>query len=198
MKLLGLSGSPSVKPRCSKTLIAIEMAMEFAGKFNPSVSTEIINLRDHDVQFCDGRNPEEYEGVTQEIIKKIQAADGLLVATPMYRGSYTGILKNIFDIIPNDALAGKPVGLIATAASDHHYLALEHELKPLLGFFHAFVLPGSVYINNDHYSEKTLIDVGIIDRLRQLGEGVVRLYEHLPQEALGASGPVIIRKVLTT
>ncbi len=136
MKLLGLSGGMS-----QHTIVAIEKALEFAHKHDDSIAIEALNINDCDIQYCDGRNPSEYGGDAKLVIEKIINADALIIGTPMYRGSYTGRLKNVFDILPNDALMGKPVGLIATGGSDHHYLALEQELRPLLIFFYAFVIP---------------------------------------------------------
>lgn len=193
MKILGLCGSPTAP---SKTLIAVQKAIDYAVEFDPSISAEVINIRDYDVQFCNAQESHKYEGDTQKIIGKIVEADALIIGTPMYRGSYTGILKNIFDIIPNDALIGKPIGLIATGGSDHHFLAIEHELKPLLGFFLAYPLPGAVYANNTHYSDSSLIDAGILERLQKLAQDVVNFSKLIPKELVGAAGPVITRKSL--
>ena len=118
----------------------------------------------------------------------------------MYRGTYTGILKNIFDLIPNDAMTGKPVGLVATGGSDHHYLALEHELKPLLGFFMSLVLPGVVYANNGHFSLGKIDSDELLIKLKQLGESVVNFHKILPVDRLsiiGALAPTIKRESLS-
>lgn len=192
MKLLGLSGS--LTPR-SKTLIAIEKAAEFA-QYDSSVETEIISLRDFDIQFCDGRDPALYQGDTKQVIEKIKEADALIVGSPIYRGSYSGALKNVFDLIPNDALKGKVVGLIATGGTYHHFLAIEHQLKPLLGFFRAHIVPGSVYAHNHHYSDKTLVDSDVLQRLQDLGEDIVALQKRIGEEYIGAGSPSIPRRAL--
>jgi MsuE subfamily FMN reductase len=150
MKLLGISGGPT---QSSKTLLAVNAAVDYAYKLDSSIDIEVLNISYFDVQFCDARDPANYEGDARILIDKISDADAYVIGTPMYRGTYTGILKNLFDLIPNESMIGKPVGLIATGGSDHHYLALEHELKPLLGFFLAMVLPGVVYANNSPYSQ---------------------------------------------
>jgi len=194
MKLLGISGGMS-----QKTLVALEKALDFAFQYDNSIEIEIISIGELDIQFCDGRDPAKYEGDAKLVIDKITAADALIFGTPMYRGSYTGLLKNVFDLIPNDALFGKPVGLIATGGSDHHYLALEHELKPLLGFFLAHAIPGSVYANNEHYSNRDLIDQDVIDHLRELAESIVNFLRILPEDKaslVGARAPAIKRKPL--
>ena len=122
MKLLGISGGLS-----RKTLIAVEKALDCAKRHDSSIYVEAINISELNIQFCYARDPATYEGDSKLIIDKIIEADAVVFGTPMYRGTYTGLLKNVFDLIPNDALIGKPVGLIATGGSDHHYLALEHE-----------------------------------------------------------------------
>jgi len=194
MRLLGLSGGLSLK-----TLVAIEKALEFAKQYDSTVDVEALNIGEYDVQFCDGRDPAKYEGDSKLVIDKIVEADAMLIGTPMYRGTYTGLLKNVFDLIPNDALLGKPVGLIATGGSDHHYLAIEHELKPIMGFFLAHVLPGGVYANNEHYSDSDLVSEDILERLEQLARSIVNFAKIIPSDRLsivGALGPTIYRKSL--
>ena len=151
MKLVGVSGSPSTP---SKTLLLVEAVVAQAGDADASV----INLRDRDVVLCDGRDPSGYDGDTRAVIDEVVAADALVVGTPMYRGGYTGRLKNLFDLLPNDALEGKPVGIVATGGSDHHFLAIEHELKPLVGFFRAYAVPGAVYAHDGHFAGGELVD----------------------------------------
>jgi len=192
MYLLGLSGG--LRPR-SKTLIAVRRAVAYAQAAHPSIEAEVVNVRDLDMTFCDGRE-EPYEGDTGTLVDKIVRADGLIVGTPMYRGSYTGVLKNVLDVIPNDALVGKPVGWIATGGTDHHYLAIEHELKPVLGLFRAYPIPGAVYANNSHYSDDDLVDEGVLERLDELGRAVVEFAELVPRELVGARPPHIPRRAL--
>lgn len=194
MKLLGISGGLS-----QKTLVAVEKALDFAYQYDNSIEIEVISIGELNIQFCDGRDPAKYDGDAKFIINKIIEADALIFGTPMYRGSYTGLLKNVFDLIPNDALLGKPVGLIATGGSDHHYLAVEHELKPLLGFFLAHAIPGSVYANNEHYSNRDLVSQEVLDRLRELAESIVNFVRILPKDKtslIGARAPTIGRKPL--
>lgn len=193
MKLLGLSGSPT-RNTPSRTLNAVKQAMEFAQKQDASIDMETINVRDLDIVLCDGRDPALYENDTKTLIDKIVAADALILGTPVYRGSYTGILKNVFDVLPNDALVGKSVGIVVTGSTQHHYLAIEHEIKPLLGFFHAHALPGGVYLTREHFNDSVLVDEGAIERIKQLSAAIVQFVKHVPNDRnllAGASGPEI-------
>lgn len=194
MKLVGISGSPSVR---SKTLLAVRRALEFAAESDAELEVTLINLRDYDIVFCDGREPELYEGDTRTVIDEVTSADAVIVGSPMYRGSYTGRLKNLFDVLPNDAVRGKPVGLIATGGSDHHYLAIDHELRPLMAFFGAHTIPGAVYANNGHYSGGELVDEEVLDRLRDVALACVHFAQRLgPADAVGPLPPAIKREFL--
>lgn len=185
MKLLGVSGGMS-----QHTIVAVEKALEFAYQYDDSINIETLNIGEYDIQYCDGRDPTKYDGDAKLIIEKFKDADALIIGTPMYRGSYTGMLKNVFDILPNDALMGKPVGLIATGGSDHHYLALEQELRPLLIFFYAFVIPGTVYINNKQVTNEPFTIRESLDHLNLLAKSVVNLTKYLPSDKTEVIGPL--------
>lgn len=91
---------------------------------------------------------------------------------------YTGALKNFFDLIPNepggnDPLRGKVIGLLATGGSDHHYLVLEHELRPLLGFFGAYTLARTIYASPKDFDAQKQVQGKLIEDLTALGREVV-------------------------
>jgi FMN reductase len=81
----------------------------------------------------------------RSVLQAIESADALVVGTPVYKGSYTGAMKHLFDLIPPNALAGKPVLLAATAGSPLHGLVTEHQLRPLFGFFNARTMPTTIF-----------------------------------------------------
>ena len=85
--------------------------------------------------FADGRPPEQYGDDTASIVARVGAADAVILASPVYRGSFTGALKNLLDHLPVDALAGKPVGIVAMGASAHHYLGVDWHLRDVLAWF---------------------------------------------------------------
>ena len=84
-------------------------------------------------------------------VEAIASADLVVVATPVYRGSYTGLLKHLIDLVPQDALRGTPVLLAATGGSDEHSLVIDHELRPLFSFFGALTLPTGVYARDGDF-----------------------------------------------
>ena len=193
MKLLGISGSLS---KHSKTGIAVNKALEFAKEFDESLETELVSLSDYDLVFCDGRNPDLYIGDTRRLIDKVTDADVYIIGSPIYRGTFTGALKNLFDLIPNDALKGKAVGIIATGGSNHHFLAIEHHFKPIFGYFNAYTVPAGVYVNNSHYNNGELTDTEILERLEKLSNQTVRLSALLKRPFNGPDQPEIKRESL--
>ena len=81
----------------------------------------------------------------------------LVAASPVYKASYTGLFKHLFDLLDPKALEGRHVLLAATGGSDRHALVIEHQLRPLFAFFGAHVLPVSLYaVNGDFVSSKEL------------------------------------------
>jgi FMN reductase len=138
------------------------------------LATELINLADKRIAFADGRSPEQYQDDTAALVSSAQAADALVLATPVYRGSITGALKNLLDHFPVDALIGKPIGVVAMGATAHHYLGADWHLRDVLAWFGALVVPTSVYLSSGDFVEGQLNDAARQD-LSALLEAVVKL-----------------------
>lgn len=94
----------------------------------------------------------------------VEQADIVVVATPVFRGSYTGLFKHFFDFIDQDALIDKPVLLAATGGSERHALMIDHQLRPLFSFFQARTLPLGVYATDKDFTDYCLQDAALIQR----------------------------------
>jgi FMN reductase len=94
----------------------------------------------------------------------VEQADIVVVATPVYRGSYTGLFKHFFDFIHQDALIDKPVLLAATGGSERHALMIDHQLRPLFSFFQARTLPLGVYATDKDFLDYRLQDEALLQR----------------------------------
>lgn len=81
----------------------------------------------------------------EDALAAVEGADVLVVGTPVYRASFTGLFKHFFDFVEQRALVDTPVLLTATGGSERHTLTIEHQLRPLFGFFQALTLPTGVY-----------------------------------------------------
>ncbi|WP_274310207.1 NADPH-dependent FMN reductase [Solibacillus daqui] len=85
------------------------------------------------------------EAIAAEIVK-VGAADIVVFLTPIYKGSYTGILKTFIDLLPQKGLEGKQVFPVAIGGSIAHLLALEYSLKPVLSILGATNIDCPIYI----------------------------------------------------
>src|SRR5690606_10239807 len=87
----------------------------------------------------------------EEQLVAIERADLLIVGSPVYRASFTGLFKHLFDFVGQYDLVGKPVLLAATGGGERHALMIEHQLRPLFAFFQALTLPLGVYASNGDF-----------------------------------------------
>ncbi|PIG09673.1 FMN reductase [Comamonas sp. 26] len=103
------------------------------------------------------------EAVVQQLAA-VEQADVLVVATPVFRGSYTGLFKHFFDFIDQDALIDKPILLAATGGSERHSLVIDHQLRPLFSFFQARTLPLGIYATDQDFAGYRLQSEALIER----------------------------------
>lgn len=170
MKIVGISGAVIG----SKTKTAVEYVLDEIKKNYPDVEVELIDLSEKDIQFADGRDYRDYsEGDTTAVAETIMSADGLIVGTPTYQGSISGALKNIFDLMPESAFLDKSVGIIATAGSSKHYLVVEQQLKPVLSYMKARIVPKYVFIEEKQYDRQTIVDDDVLFRLKRLSDDII-------------------------
>lgn len=108
--------------------------------------------------FADGRPLEQLSDDTPKLVRAVASADAVLLATPVYRGTLTGALKNALDLLPIEALQGKPVGIVAMGATLHHYLGAESHLRDILAWFGAITLPTGVYLSSADFADGVLTD----------------------------------------
>lgn len=88
----------------------------------------------------------------------VAGADGLIVVTPVFSASYSGLFKSFFDVLDRDALTGKPVLIAATGGTARHSLVLEHALRPLFAYLRAVVVPTGVYAASEDWGAEGLAE----------------------------------------
>ncbi|MCZ8516689.1 NAD(P)H-dependent oxidoreductase [Paenibacillus filicis] len=173
MKIVGLSGSIVG----SKTRTAIDYAMKEIAEKYPDADATLIDLSEYDIQFSDGRNYLEYEGDTGHVAKTVMEADAIIIGTPIFQASIPGTLKNIFDLLPPQALRDKIVGLLVTAGSSRHFLVAEQQLKPILTYVKAQIVQTYVFIEEKDFYRKEITNDDVLFRIRRLVEDTVVLTE---------------------
>jgi FMN reductase len=141
LKVVAVSGSLQ---RPSRTLVLVEQLLAALGDAVP-IDVHLIELGDIGPQFAGTLYRSQLPPAVETQVAAIESADLLLVASPVYRGSYTGLFKHLFDFVHHEALTDKPVLLAATGGSDRHALVIDHQLRPLFSFFQALTLPIGVY-----------------------------------------------------
>ncbi|MEP7455777.1 FMN reductase [Phyllobacterium sp. SB3] len=139
--VVGLSGNFS-RPSKTKSLVT-SVVSRISDSYG--LTHEVYDLIDIGDSLGAARHINELSPAASNILENVLAADILVVGTPTYKGSYTGLFKHFIDLIDARALQGKPVVLTATGAGDRHALIIEHQLRPLFGFFAAHTLPTGIY-----------------------------------------------------
>ena len=126
------------------------------------------------------------------MLSAIETSDVLVVATPVYKASYTGLFKHLFDLIDPKVLEGRPVLLAATGGSDRHALVIEHQLRPLFAFFGAHALPAGLYATNADFISSDQLAVATEARISRTRRSARRLGQsgtagrHVHRAAIGS------------
>jgi FMN reductase len=141
LRILGISGNVRTPSRTASLVDAILASIE--SRFG--TETRKIDLGDAAPILFRALRSDQLNEAGQEIVRAVETTDVLVVGSPVYRASYTGALKHLFDLVHFESLIGKPVILAATGGSPLHGLVTEHQLRPLFGFFKALTLPTAVY-----------------------------------------------------
>ncbi|MDN4174659.1 FMN reductase [Nocardioides sp. SOB77] len=89
-------------------------------------------------------------------IAAVRDADGLVVVTPVFSASYSGLFKTFFDVLEPGTLDGTPVLVAATAGTARHSLVLEHALRPLFAYLRAVVVPTGVFAATEDFASPDL------------------------------------------
>src|SRR5436190_11561382 len=163
---------------------AIATAAE-AARSGGDVAVDILNLAETPVEICDGRPLEAYGAATQQAVARMAAAGAVLIGAPVYRASFPGVLKNLLDIAPVEALQGKPVGIVAMGGSPHHYLGVDWQLRAVLTWFGALLAPTSVYLTGGDFQDGRLASEAAQKDLAALTETLVMLARRLDGASLG-------------
>jgi len=143
---IGIAGSPGPGP--SRSHLLLDAALERLDK--AGFVTRRIELASFPADALLGRTRDP--GL-DAAIAQVSEARVLLAATPVYRASYSGLLKVFFDLLPADALEGRVAIPIATGGSLAHQLMLDHALRPLLASLGARVVSTGVYGTQTQFTD---------------------------------------------
>ncbi|MFD6243674.1 FMN reductase [Streptomyces roseolus] len=182
MKLIVVSAGLST-PSSTRLLAdrLAEAARDELAARGQAASTEVVELRElaGDIanHLVTGFPPPRLSAA----IDAVTAADGLIVVTPVFAASYSGLFKSFFDVIDPEALTGRPVLIAATGGTARHSLVLEHAVRPLFAYLRAVVVPTAVFAasedwgsGGDEYTD------GLPGRIRRAGVELAALVAARP------------------
>lgn len=173
MKIVVLSGS--IVGSNTKTVML--KTVELLKQRYPEHEITLLDLAEYTMVFSDGRNYFEYEGDTKYVTETIMAADAIIIGTPTYQASIPATLKNIFDLLPVNAFRDKAVSVVVTSATAKHYLMVEQQLKPILAYMKAHIVPTYVFVEEKDFLRKEIVNDDILFRLERLVEDTVLTVE---------------------
>jgi FMN reductase len=137
------------------------------------VSAEIIEIHVLNPGLGAAIERDQLDDRTAAAILAVESADLLIAATPVFRGSYTGLFKHFFDFVGQYALANKPVLLVATGGSDRHAMVIDQVLRPLFGFFQAWTAPMGIYLSSGDFDGTTVLNPEAYERIEVAVDDVV-------------------------
>jgi FMN reductase len=138
MTVLLIAGSPSEKSRSAALLDGVQQRLHARG-----AHVERLQIRDLSPQAL--ILADFGHRTISHAIGRVAAADVVVVATPVYKAAYSGVLKVFLDLLAQNALAGKTVLPLATGGSANHTLALDYALRPVLQSLGAKHILPSIY-----------------------------------------------------
>lgn len=180
MTILLLAGSPSAPSRSTRLLHHVGEKLALLGHRFAKLEVRdlpgqaLLRADFNDVDIC-------------AALARVMEASAIVIATPVYKAAYSGVLKAFLDLLPQSGLCGKLVLPLATGGSQSHMLALDYALRPVLSSLAPGQILPSIYATEAQvrWSEVGLsLDASIADRVQ---EGVARLSESLA--ALNKSMP---------
>ncbi len=164
-----LSSNSQTRKACKIALTGAEQA---------GATTRLIDLRDYELAFCNGGEDESSEPDDADRLRKdVGAAQGLILGTPLYHGSFSGVLKNAIDLMGFDEFEGKMIGLIGVAGGSIGVSNALAGLRTIGRTLHAWVVPQQCAVPEawKHFGDDGSVDdEGIENRLREVGFQVAK------------------------
>jgi FMN reductase len=170
IEIVGINGS--LRPE-SYSAQALHLAITRVQALGAAV--EILDLRTLSLPFCNGEDEYPDYPDVERLRKTVEAADGLILATPEYHGSVSGVLKNALDLMSFQHLSDKVTGLISVLGGQANSNAL-NDLRLIMRWVHAWTIPEQIAIGQAWKAfspEGKLLDEKLSQRLDQFAQSLV-------------------------
>jgi FMN reductase len=176
IKTVIVSGSSS---NPSRTLLLARRILEQVAS-QVDVESYLVDIAEVGSDLGRALSRAELSERAERALQLVEGAELLIAATPVYRGSYSGHFKHLFDLLDQNALVDVPVILAATGGGDRHCLAIEHSLRPLFAFLQAFVVPVGVYASQTDFTDGVLRSELVLSRVAAAARQAARLVRPRP------------------
>jgi FMN reductase len=178
VKIVGIAGSLRADSYSHQALQQAVDRLEALG-----AEVEVLDLRTMNLPFCDGGDAYPDYPDVQRLQETVKQADALVLATPEYHGSLSGVLKNALDLMSFEQLDGKVTGVISVLGGQSNSNAL-NDLRTIMRWVHAWVIPEQVAIAQawkafDEHGK--LLDSGLAKRFDQFAQSLVDATRRLTQ-----------------
>ena len=172
LRIAGISGSLRAG---SYTRRAVEIALK--GAAETGAETRLIDLRDYNLVFRAGKDDTGYPGDVFRLRTEVKQAEGVILGTPEYHGSFSGVLKNALDLMGFDEFEGKMIGLVGVSGGRMGAFDALNSLRNIGRALHAWVIPEQTSVPEAWkvFSEDGKIaDAQLEERLKEIGRQVAR------------------------
>lgn len=149
----GLRSPSSTRMLADRLAQAARAALSRAGE---DVEVHLVEVREHAHAIADALLTGFPTGELADALRAVTSADALVVVTPTFQASYSGLFKSFMDLIEEGTLRGIPVILAATGGSERHSLVVEHALRPLFSYLRAVPVPTGVYAATSDFGDSAL------------------------------------------
>src|SRR5690606_10388232 len=188
-RVVAVSGSLHEPSKTTALLRAIAAAV--AERID--VEVNVIELTEIGPGLAGALRRDDLPVAVEDQLRAIEGADLLIVGSPVYRASFTGLFKHLFDFIGQYALVGKPVLLAATGGGERHALIIEHQLRPLFAFFQALTLPIGVYASNTDFDGYEIVAPALQSRIALAAERALPLVGYAASRPAAPAAPAAPR-----
>jgi FMN reductase len=179
LKVVAVSGSLN---HPSKTTVLVEEIVDALAKALP-IESHLITLTDLGPYLAGALTRSQLPPEAEAELQRIESADVLVVASPVYRASFTGLFKHLFDFIDQYALVDTPVLLAASGGSERHALIIEHQFRPLFAFFQALTLPVGIYAHDSDFTDYKLTNETLRARIdKAVAKAVPVIWSNLEEK----------------
>ena len=182
IRVVGICGSLR---HGSYTRMAVKIAL--SGAESVGAETELIDLREYQLMFCGEVQDEvDYPPDVSKLCTKVQQAQGIILGTPEYHGSFSGVLKNAIDLMGFDEFESKVIGLVGVSSGRMGALNALSALRTVGRQLHTWVVPSQASVpqaSKAFDDDGNLLDTELEERIVEVGREVARFaYLHNSQK----------------